>query len=251
MNAILGIHTNVEDENHPGNSHAWITFDKDGQKRDFALYPTNKHVCENGQANGWNNSGTHVREGLDSNLTPTSSLYKELTPEQEAAFFEQIKNHQEYSTRRNNCAHWASKTWEVATGQNLEILHKVDSLNIPSPIGLERSIRENQRQKENVQQAEPTQQKPERNLTWYAAQQKRAELHTKAEPKKQQRAPQQEATAQPEPERQPASEPTRQTKTTSAYAENVMRRYKAMMRKRRENSRDFDYTRDRSNEPDF
>jgi len=52
------------------------------------------------------------------------------------------------------------------------------------------------------------------------------------------------ATPPAEPERQP------RTETTSAHAERIKRRYEAMMRKRRENNRDFDYTRDRSNEPE-
>ncbi len=99
--------------------------------------------------------------------------------------------------------------------------------------------------RKELKQAEPE------NLTWYAAQQKRAALHRRVESKEKQRAPQPDRAKErysdfdkprPEPEK---------VNTTSAHAEKVKHRYEAMMRNRRENNRDFDYTRDRSNEPDF
>jgi len=92
--------------------------------------------------------------------------------------------------------------------------------------------------------------KPE-NLTWYEVQQKRAALHKQAESQQeQQRAPQPDRAKErygdfdkPRPEAEKVN-------TTSAHAERVQRRYEAMMRSQRENNRDFDYTRDRSNERD-
>ena len=89
------------------------------------------------------------------------------------------------------------------------------------------------------------------NLTWYEVQQKRAALHKQAEnQQEQQRAPQPDMAKErygdfdkPRPE-------VEKVNTTSAHAERVQRRYEAMMRSQRENNRDFDYTRDRSNERD-
>jgi len=149
--AILGIHTDVPDDESPGASHAWVTLEKDGTTRSFGLYPDNQEVIECGQEAGWNGSGTHVREGIDSDRIPTSSIYQELTPEQEDKFWQAMDGPQEYSTRHNNCAHWASDTWEQTTGQNLEVKHQIDSpfetgktVNVDSPIGLEHSIQEAQ-----------------------------------------------------------------------------------------------------------
>lgn len=84
--------------------------------------------------------------------------------------------------------------------------------------------------------------KPE-NLTWYEVQQKRAALHKQAK-NQQERAPQPDRANDRDPP------PPPKTGATSAHAERVQRRYEAMMRSRRENNRDFDYTRDRSNERD-
>jgi hypothetical protein len=156
--AILGIHTDVPDKNDPQGSHSWITIESDGVTRDFALYSQGYPILDvYGQENGWDGSGkTCVREGIDSKTErmPTESLYQEITPEQEAAFWKHIEQPQYYLPKSHNCAHWSSQTWEKTTGQHLDITSQKDSgvvtgrtATYESPVGLENSIKEKNQEK--------------------------------------------------------------------------------------------------------
>lgn len=144
--ARLGIHTYVGDGTKPENTHAWITYTKDGVTRDFALYPSVTCIMtgHHDQVAGWNgNNTTHVREGMDARKTREANDYHEMTPAQEKAFLDFLERDQTYSIKNNNCAHWAVEAWEIGAGKTLdaEHLHRFEResevIAIVSPIGLQ------------------------------------------------------------------------------------------------------------------
>jgi hypothetical protein len=144
----LGIHTRVEDINDPQSSHAWITFDDGETREDYALYPT-IYDADNHHKPMWDSDLVH---NTHADAQPTTSLYAELSPQQEDDFQHWMYHQLElvepkHSPWHYNSAHFARDAWEAGTGQRLEIISSMPSplsdrpITIASPVGLEQSIR--------------------------------------------------------------------------------------------------------------
>ena len=119
--ARIGIHTRVPDPNNARTMHAWISTTRDGQVSTYSSYPDdNDRAHLNGQSNGWNGSGTHVRKDvdLDQLAIATASRYIDLNAEQEARLVQALKQPENWTTLDNNCAHFSARAWHSATGNS-------------------------------------------------------------------------------------------------------------------------------------
>jgi hypothetical protein len=144
----LGIHTRVEDINDPETSHAWITVDDGDIREDSALYPT-VYDADNHHKPMWDSD---LMMDTHQDAQPTTSLYAELSPQQEDDFQHWMYHQLElvepkHSPWHYNSAHFARDGWEAGTGQRLEITSAMSSpiserlMRVENPVGLEQSIR--------------------------------------------------------------------------------------------------------------
>ena len=82
-----------------------------------------------------------MREHIDEQRQPTTSLFQDIRNEQEQAFWEFMDAPQKWDPCTYNCSHWAAQAWVRTTEQDLETSHNQDIMgdirNISSPIGLE------------------------------------------------------------------------------------------------------------------
>jgi len=145
--ARLGIHTRVHDREEPEESHAWVTFVDGDLHEDYALCPDHADYKD------------HDREGysdivynIHDDAHPTTSLYADLSPQQEDDFqywlYQQVEVVEaRYATSHNNAAHWARDAWQWTTGQMLDVDSSMpwgdsgQTTSVASPVGLEKSIR--------------------------------------------------------------------------------------------------------------
>ncbi len=142
----LGIHTHVPDPDKPDGTHAWVSVERGGRVTTYGLYGNSQASQQNEQGQGWNGSGTHIRQDLELGRPATSGRYRDLNGEQEERLTQCLKTIEVYSYRKNNCSHFASRTWEEVTGERLPIGHMApDGVGgrflAFTPAGLEQSIR--------------------------------------------------------------------------------------------------------------
>jgi hypothetical protein len=78
----LGIHTRVTDSTAPQISHAWITLDEGDRREDYALYPT-IYDEDNHHKPMWD---CDLMWDTHRDIQPTTSLFMELSPQQEDDF---------------------------------------------------------------------------------------------------------------------------------------------------------------------
>ena len=88
--AKLGIHTHVPDPDKPNSTHAWLSIEREGQVITYGLYGSGQASQQNGQGEGWNGSGTHIRQNLELGRDATASRFKIMTVQEEAKLVESL-----------------------------------------------------------------------------------------------------------------------------------------------------------------
>jgi hypothetical protein len=121
-----------------------------GKVSHFGMYPSTDYnqarFTEVGQEQGYNGIGTDVREGVDAKKIPTSSLYSEISSEQVEKLKQNLEKPETYHPRDNNCAQWASRTYQDVTGKELSTQHTFEKTPLSRggtgecPHGLEKSM---------------------------------------------------------------------------------------------------------------
>jgi hypothetical protein len=119
----LGIHScalNASPHETDNYGHAWISISdsENGETTTFGLWPDGHPFIPLSQRQGWDGSGTNVRQGMEDFLEALASRYYTLSSEQELAL-RVCLSQPAYWTHGNNCSRWAVKTVEAVAGERV------------------------------------------------------------------------------------------------------------------------------------
>ena len=124
---VFGLHSDSEETSNPfkkNAGHTWISITTpDGFTTTYGLWvDTHERVIKLRQQNGWDGSGTAVRQNLEygrDKYPSSKSTFWKISDKQYRIFEGCLSKPQSYNAATNNCATWAAKVTGEVTGERV------------------------------------------------------------------------------------------------------------------------------------